>query len=128
MSDLITSLRALSAARHDDLSIAVDAVIEIEKLRAEIARLHRAHQAACEGGDLLRAEVNLLRNALAPLAELYLWPDDLGDETARLIRSDDDWDEATNEDADSDVFIKRKHIRAARHALAIKPEMKEDGR
>jgi hypothetical protein len=115
MSDLITSLRALSAARHDDLSIAVDAVIEIEKLRAEIARLHRAHQAACEGGDLLRAEVNLLRNALAPLAELYLWPDD-------------DWDEATNEDADSDVFIKRKHIRAARHALAIKPEMKEDGR
>jgi len=33
--DLITSLRALAAARHDDLSIAVDAVIEIERLRAE---------------------------------------------------------------------------------------------
>ena len=37
MSDnLITSLRALAAARHDDLSIAVDAVIEIERLRAKI--------------------------------------------------------------------------------------------
>lgn len=33
--DLITSLRALAAARHDDLSVAVDAVIEIERLRAE---------------------------------------------------------------------------------------------
>lgn len=33
--DLIASLRALAAARHGDLSIAVDAVIEIERLRAE---------------------------------------------------------------------------------------------
>lgn len=46
--DLITSLRALAAARHDDLSIAVDAVIEIERLtrqrdeaRAEIERQAR---------------------------------------------------------------------------------------
>ena len=62
--DLITSLRALAAARHDDLSIAVDAVIEIERQRAEIERLHRAHQTACEGGDLLRAEIELLRAAL----------------------------------------------------------------
>lgn len=37
--DLITSLRALAAARHDDLSVAVDAVIEIERLRAENDRL-----------------------------------------------------------------------------------------
>lgn len=40
--DLITSLRALAAARHDDLSIAVDAVIEIERLRAETEALHAA--------------------------------------------------------------------------------------
>lgn len=40
--DLITSLRALAAARHDDLSVAVDAVIEIERLRAEIERLRAA--------------------------------------------------------------------------------------
>ena len=40
--DLITSLRALAAARHDDLSIAVDAVIEIERQRAEIERLRAA--------------------------------------------------------------------------------------
>lgn len=38
MTDLITSLRALAAARHDDLSIAVDAVNEIRRLRAEIER------------------------------------------------------------------------------------------
>jgi hypothetical protein len=39
--DLITSLRALAAARHDDLSIAVDAVIEIERLRAKIELLNQ---------------------------------------------------------------------------------------
>lgn len=40
--DLITSLLALADARHDDLSIAVDAVIEIERLRAENDELYRA--------------------------------------------------------------------------------------
>lgn len=33
---------------------------EIADLRAEVERLHQAHQAACEGGDLLRAEVERL--------------------------------------------------------------------
>lgn len=42
MTDLITSLRALAAARHDDLSIAVDAVNEIRRLRVEIERLRAA--------------------------------------------------------------------------------------
>ena len=37
--DLITLLRALAAGRHDDVSVAVDAVIEIERLRTENARL-----------------------------------------------------------------------------------------
>jgi len=108
--DLITSLRALAAARHDDLSIAVDAVIEIERLRVQ-----------AEDVNLLKAEITLLRKALEPLAQLYLWPDDLGEDMANLIRSDDDWSEEANEDADSDVFIKRKYIRAARHALEGKP-------
>ena len=67
--DLITSLRALAAARHDDLSIAVDAVIEIERQRAEIERLRKAHQAACEGGDLLRAEIERLRATNKQLVE-----------------------------------------------------------
>ncbi len=39
--DLITSLRALAAAQHDDLSIAVDAVIEIERLRAALQDIER---------------------------------------------------------------------------------------
>ena len=91
--DLIASLRSLAAAKHDDLSVAADAADEIERLRA----------------------------SLKPFAQLYLWPDDLGEDMATLLRSEADWCEATNEDADSDVFIKRKYIRAARKALEAKP-------
>ena len=110
MTDLITSLRALAAARHADLSIAVDAVIEIERLRLQV-----------ESVNLLKAEIMMLRKALEPLAQLYLWPDDMGKDMANLIRSEDHWSEEANEDADSDVSIKRKYIRAARHALEGKP-------
>ncbi len=38
---------------------------EREEHRAEIERLHQAHQAACEGGDLLRAEIDGLKAELA---------------------------------------------------------------
>ena len=76
--DLIASLRALAAAQHADLSLAADAVIEIERLTserdealAEVERLHKAHQAACEGGDLLRAENARLR---AQVAEYFAEP------------------------------------------------------
>jgi hypothetical protein len=86
---------------------------EVDRLRAEIERL----RSQVEAVNLLKAEITLLRKALEPLARHYLWPDDLGEDMARLIRSDDDWSEEANEDADSDVFIKRKYIRAARHAL-----------
>lgn len=41
------------------------AVREIEKQRAEIERLHQAHQAACEGGERLRAEIDGLEAELA---------------------------------------------------------------
>jgi hypothetical protein len=38
------------------LQTALDAVVrDRDEARAEVERLHRAHQAACEGGDLLRA-------------------------------------------------------------------------
>jgi hypothetical protein len=38
------------------LQTALDSVVrERDEARAEVERLHRAHQAACEGGDLLRA-------------------------------------------------------------------------
>lgn len=71
--------------------------------------------------EKLRAEVERLRASLKPFAQLYLWPDDLGEDMATLLRAEADWCEATNEDADSDVFIKRKYIRAARAALEAKP-------
>jgi len=45
-----------------------DAVEELKWMRAEIKRLHQAHQAACEGGDLLREEIERLRAALTDIA------------------------------------------------------------
>ena len=77
MSDLITSLRALAAGRHDDLSIAVDAVIEIERLRADLA----TQQGCCDGAaaqdahvrqerEEHRAEIEKLRAALREAASL----------------------------------------------------------
>lgn len=97
--DLITSLRALAAARHDDLSIAVDAVIEIERLRAEIERLRAEIERLHKEADLTRkalggwalvppdggadpthervaavvAEVARMKKLHAPLADLP-WP------------------------------------------------------
>ena len=40
------------------------AAIEIERLRAENERLHQAHQAACVGGNLLREEIERMRDSL----------------------------------------------------------------
>lgn len=62
-------------------------------------------------------EIIKLRKALEPFAQMYLWPDDRGEDMAQHIRSDVDWCEEANEDADNVVFIKRKYIRIARKAL-----------
>lgn len=66
-------------------------------------------------------EIRLLREALAPFAALSLWPDDVGDEINNIIRSDEDWNEADNDNTADDIFIKRGDIRAARKALGYKP-------
>jgi len=135
MSDLITALRALAAARHDDLSIAVDAVIEIERQRAEIERLTRER-------DETRAEVRRMREllvtiqrlnserdvalsrerdearaALKPFASLFLWPDDIDSSSAADIRAEEDWNEAENDARSDDLWVRRGDIRAARKAL-----------
>jgi hypothetical protein len=86
--DLITSLK-MAAARNDDLSVALDAVDYIERLRA----------------------------ALKPFAQLFLFPDDIGKDTAQDFRSDPDWSEAHNDMTADDLYVKRGHIRAARNAL-----------
>ena len=95
--DLITSLRALAAARHDDLSIAVDAVIEIERQRAEIERLRKAHQAACEGGDLLRAEIERLT------ASLKFARTEIGEyaKETKWLRSKIDWIQKNSNETES---------------------------
>jgi len=56
----IERLRAFEAA-HKQLQAALDSAIrERDEARAEVERLHQAHQAACEGGDLLREEIEKL--------------------------------------------------------------------
>ncbi len=55
--DLNTLIRERDEARAEIKRLRA----EIKRLRAEIERLHKAHQAACEGGDLLRAEIERLR-------------------------------------------------------------------
>lgn len=118
IDDCLESVKRLIRDRGEVMR--AQAADEIEKLRAEVERL----RSQVEVVNLLKAEITLLRKALEPLAQLYLWPDDMGEDMAHLIRSDDDWSEEANEDADSDVFIKRKYIRAARHALEGKPRSK----
>lgn len=99
--DLITSLRALAAAQHSDLSVAADAADRIE---------------------LLTRERDEARAALKPFAALSLWPDDVGDEfTAAFIRYDEDWSDEQNDAQLDDKWIRRGDIRAARKALEAKP-------
>ena len=117
LARLTSHVSLVSAEMRRKSDRADEAWAEVERQRAEIERL----RSQVEAVNLLKAEITLLRKALEPLAQLYLWPDDLGEDMANLIRSDDDWSEEANEDADSDVFIKRKYIRAARHALEGKP-------
>ena len=117
IDELMRSHEMIADVMRKESNRADEAWAEVERQRAEIERL----RSQVEAVNLLKAEITLLRKALEPLAQLYLWPDDIGEDMANLIRSDDDWSEEANEDADSDVFIKRKYIRAARHALEGKP-------
>lgn len=59
-------------------------------------------------------EIRLLREALKPFSELFLYPDDLGDEHAEDIRSDADWNDDANDMQTEDVFVLRRDIRRAR--------------
>jgi len=67
--------------------------------------------------ERLRAENERLREALEPLARLWLYPDDLGFEPALDIRSDVDWDDDANDMQHQDCFVLRRDIRSARTAL-----------
>lgn len=64
--DRIAEIRA----RHEE-GMRAGADEDRAYLLAEVERLHKAHQAACEGGDLLRAENARLR---AQVAEYFREP------------------------------------------------------
>lgn len=66
MTDLVTRLRALSRAEHDDLSVGAEAADEIERLRAALARIGLEAIAldAPAGKILLELMVDIARNAL----------------------------------------------------------------
>lgn len=143
--DLITSLRALAAAQHSDLTVAADAADRIERLTrerdealAEVERLMRdakslegiidSLERRIDGPDGLLAKVERLsrerdeaRAALKPFASLFLWPDDLDSSSAADIRAEEDWNEAENDARSDDVWVRRAEIRAARKAVKAKP-------
>ena len=78
MSDDITQRLRAAVPKMPDIGtpIAWPCRVRSELLleaAAQIERLHQAHQAACEGGDLLRAEIEKLRAEIDGLeAELSL--------------------------------------------------------
>jgi len=85
----------------------------VERLRI-FAKFDPDQAEAADEIERLRAENERLREALRPLATLWLYPDDLGFEEASDIREDSDWDEDASDMQTDDQFILRKHIRAAR--------------
>jgi hypothetical protein len=94
--ELISQLRAMSRCEHEDMTVASDAADAMHEMLSRIATLEKA---------------------LQPLADMWLYPDDLGVVMAANIREDADWDETTNDEADCAEGICRGHIRAARFAM-----------
>ena len=63
LARLTSHVSLVSAEMRRKSDRADEAWAEVERQRAEIERLRQAHQAACEGGDLLRAEIELQRES-----------------------------------------------------------------
>lgn len=74
----------------------------------------------CRASDIAAVVVLLdeCERVLAPFAEKWLHPDDIGPEMAAEIRADEDWDESENDKSADDVWIERGWIKAARATLA----------
>lgn len=92
--------KKLATQRYAD-DVTLDHIIHLRKLANE--------------NEDLKAKIEQLREALRPFAEKFLWPDDSG--YANELRMDEEWDEKFNEEAEDDVWVKRKWIRQARAAL-----------
>jgi len=60
-------------------------------------------------------EIEQLREALRPFADLYLWPDD--SECVDYVKTDEDWNDDSNEEKYDEVFICRAWIRKIRNLM-----------
>lgn len=80
-------------------------------LREMVRELRRANRVKDE-------RIAKLEAALAPFAEKFLYPDDLGFEHSEDIRADEDWDEDDNDMVAEHASILRRDIRRAREILA----------
>jgi hypothetical protein len=60
-------------------------------------------------------EIEQLREALRPFADLYLWPDD--SECVDYVKTDEDWNDDSNEEKYNEVFICRAWIRKIRNLM-----------
>lgn len=67
--------------------------------------------------EFLENRIETLKDAVRPLAEKHLYPDDIGECYAASLRGEDDWNEVTNDEMLDDCWIARKWVKAARAAL-----------
>ena len=70
--------------------------------------------------ETLETRIEVLKDALRPLAEKNLYPDDIDGSYAASMRAEDDWNEEANEETLDNCWIARKWVRAARAALEDK--------
>lgn len=90
----------------------------LEQHAVTVSQITTAVWAAFAGEcKLLTAENEKLRAALCPLADVFLYPDDLGFEASSDIKEDLDWDDDANDMNTENVFVLRRDIRRARAAL-----------
>ena len=89
---------------------------ELREMSPRIGNKGLPHDA--DTADDAAALLDECERVLAPFAEKWLHPDDIGPEMAAEIRADEDWNEAENDKAAEDMWIERGWIRAARATLA----------
>jgi hypothetical protein len=124
----IEQLRRMSSFMEKYATNPTSAVVELtDKLASAEAELAAERERANDmevrldrAVAIFNAEVAknaTLRAALEPFAEKHLYPDDIGEEFARDVRHEEDWDEAANDAAVDDCWIKRGWVRRARAVL-----------
>jgi len=89
-------------------------VITYERAIEELTDLSDSLMARIE---FLESRIEVLKDALRPLAEKHLYPDDIDEAYAASVRAEEDWDEEASDEMLDNCWIARKWVKAARAAL-----------